>query len=73
MALDSALAANLLLAATIGTFILLTLIAFLMNEGKQMVVKPLKHRLKQTFGCNKDQVQLGEPVPGGPQSANPSV
>ena len=64
MALDSALAANLLLAATIGTFILLTLLAFLMNEGKSIVVRPLKQRMKRLFGCTQTQVLLGEPVVG---------
>ena len=64
MALDSALAANLLLAATIGVFVLLTLIAFLMNEGKPLVVEPIKKRLKRTLGCGSSDVVLGEPVAG---------
>ena len=48
--MDPTLAANLLLIATIGVFVFLTLLAFLMNEGKPIIVDPLKRRLRKKFG-----------------------
>ena len=69
MAMDSVVAANLLLAATIGAFVFLTLLAFLMNEGKPIVVRPLKQRIKRLFGCTQTQVLLGEPVIGPQNTA----
>ena len=48
--MDATLAANLLLAATIAVFVLLTLIAFLLTDGKPIFVEPLKIRMKERFG-----------------------
>jgi len=56
MEISAAVAANLLLAATIIVFMLLTFIAFLLNEGKPIVVEPLKRRLYEKYGIGKGVV-----------------
>ena len=48
--MDSTLAANLLLAATIAVFVLLTLIAFLLTDGKPIFLEPFKRRMEDRFG-----------------------
>ena len=65
-AMDSTLAANLLLVATIAVFVFLTLLAFLMTEGKPIVVEPLRRRLQERFGkSSRRNVFLGEPTING--------
>ena len=64
--MDSTLAANLLLIATIAIFVILTLLAFLMNEGKPIIVEPLKDRFRKRFGnSSRRAVILGEPTVNG--------
>ena len=66
IAMDSTLAANLLLVATIAVFVFLTLLAFLMTEGKPIVVEPLRRRLQERFGkSSRRNVFLGEPTING--------
>ena len=62
--MDSTLAANLLLVATIAVFVLLTLLAFLMNEGKPIFVEPFRIKMMQRFGGPGREVFLGEPTTG---------
>ena len=52
--MDSAVAANLLLAATIGVFVLLTLLAFLMNEGRPLCVQPITLRIKRKLNSKRN-------------------
>ena len=72
--MDATVAANLLLAATIAIFILLTLIAFLLNEGKPIFVEPFRVRMKQRFGSSSLLlILLGDPIvneEGGGESEN---
>jgi len=49
--MEPAKQADLLLLTTIGIFVILTFFAFLMNEGKEMVVVPAFKKLSETFGC----------------------
>ena len=54
----------MLLAATIVIFMLLTLIAFLLNEGKPIVIEPLKRKMREKFGSGKTSIADGEPTDG---------
>ena len=60
--MDASVASNLLIVAMIGALLCLILLAFLMNEGKSIVVRPLKQQIKTLFGCTQTQILLGEPV-----------
>ena len=43
--------ADLLLLTTIGIFIILTFFAFLLHEGKDMLVKPVWKKIKEILPC----------------------
>lgn len=49
--MESSKQADLLLLTTIGIFIILTFFAFLMHEGKELVVVPVKQKLREVMPC----------------------
>ena len=49
--------ADLLLLGTVAVFVFLTIVAFLMNEGKDMVVRPVYHKIQKTLSCGRQQSQ----------------
>lgn len=47
--------ADMLLVLTVVVFLFLTLVAFLMNEGKDMVLRPIYHKVRGTCCSGKQR------------------